>query len=138
MSSTLIVYVGPYAECLLPQNVNGRSEELADILAFETSAPDELEINCGHNGLPRVTRGGGEFWQLCCYAYFSSYSVSKPPRQLIWAQGEGDRVLDLSRIDPAEEIAWFERTYRQRLGRLADYLGARQALCWGVVSHTSP
>jgi hypothetical protein len=136
MSSTFIVYVGPYAEWILQQEL-GRTPEVAAILGYETGAPDELEINDGCAGLPKVARGGEECWCLCCYAYFSSYSVSKPPRKLIWAQGDKDGVLELSRADPAKEIAWFESTYRKRLERLADHVGAGPVLGWGVVSYTS-
>jgi hypothetical protein len=135
VSSTFVVYVGPYAEWLLQQDL-GRSEEVAAILGFETGAPDELEINEGYTGLPKVARDGRQFWRLCCYAYFSSYSVAVPPRKLRWVQGDEDGVLELSRVNPAEEIAWFESTYRKRLDRLADHVGARPVLCWGVVSYT--
>jgi hypothetical protein len=144
MSSTHTVYVGPYAEWLLDRNLNGRTDELVDILGYEGErrGPDMLEVNIGHSGLPRLKRDGRELWCLCCHPYFDKYMIEeyavRPPRNFAWGSYDArNSVLDLSQIDRAAEVSWFESTYGRRLSWLAGLLGIPPMVRWGVVSYES-
>src|SRR5262245_23935279 len=104
MSSIFGVYVGPYAEWLLSEEPR-RSGGLVDVLDYESSEPDMMEVNIGYGPPPQVVRDGETFWRLCGFPWFDDYSDHKPPRKFHWVDWDGDGVLDLSDLDPKSEMA---------------------------------
>jgi hypothetical protein len=127
MSLSVTVHVGPYAELLLPEERAHVAEALGE---FMDSVNHNLE------NPPTVEIDGEKLVRVCFAPFFSRYVPLQPPRQMHWDGGGGpanSNVVDLTDVNVADEVAWFEREFAEFLRAVADAYGQPARVRWGVV-----
>lgn len=131
MSTSVIIHVGPYAELLAPED-QARDHDLLN---------QAIETGCLNHNLEqreKVTIGDKTFARACFAPYASEDSPPehRPPRPLHWSGNYWQQdvgVVDLTEVDRAAEMAWFEQTHAEALRLLAQSYGVPVRIRWGVM-----
>jgi hypothetical protein len=135
MSMWHCLYIGPYAEWLVPaakhQGGEWNRSTLDNLvekggLCYRANMGEIPTLQKGHSLFyhytfrPRGERAGNE--------------STRPNRRMLF---DGDGVAgfdmqDLTEVNSQEEINWFAESFREELRSLADHFGEPAALRWGV------
>jgi hypothetical protein len=133
------LYVGPYAEWLVPDNKRSRAfgssevrDRLRDVLAWNFGVRGKLRglrygVGVGKQAKKRAS--------LCRHCFVPKVERPGAPDRLLFAFGAAPvmDVLDLGAVDRAAEVAWFGEAFAEELRALAEYFGAAPTLHWGLV-----
>src|SRR5262245_40141050 len=120
------VFVGPYAECLVPEAQDpglplgpGGNEWL----------PALPRCNVGGSRTPIVEHDGRRFVQYCFWSGGSGDGTAFEAS----ADGGGYGAHDLSGVRPADEVAWFKREYAAELAQMDRHFRVQPVVRWGVI-----
>jgi len=131
MGLPITVHVGPYVEFLVPEG-HSVNHDLLEVALESCGFNHNLEF------AETIVSDGVKHGRDCFAPYYSRNSPDnhKPPRSMHFSDNSGEKqvsALDLTRINVAEEIAWFERTYAAELKALAEGYGVPMHIRWGVM-----
>lgn len=88
MSSSLVVYVGPYAEWLVPEELHPAIWGRWQAIVEELQAGSEGSLDFDDYQSRRVEFDGRRFIRECWIAYFGSREEAHAPRKMRWSDHE--------------------------------------------------
>lgn len=137
MSSSLSVYLGPFAEWLVPEAkyADVREKWQALVEEFQVCETGCLDFD-PHSYTREVTIAGKRFIRECWTAFFglAASSAEPPPRKFSWYSFDDVGEWEFSGFDTEGEKQWFRETFAHQLWQLAEAYGGEPTIKWGVVA----
>ena len=149
MPGTAYIFVGPYAEWLVPQQARFPEAGQADLESEDrdSSQPDLLEdgrlfwnISYLSADPPRVEQGGQTLYQYCCGPLEPRPGAGRSPMLFRFGERFDDAshlefaVVDLLQDDRKAEVRWFREAFSDELGFLESRVfGAPPQFGWGLI-----
>jgi hypothetical protein len=133
------VYLGPFAEWLVPQKGCRKAWERAQAIADRFRVGERGGLNFDPNCFEIVKVGNNRFLRGCWTAYFPP-GAAVPPRPFHWSsppEANEQGIVEFSGFDVKQEKRWFRETFAEQLKELAEVFGGEPTIKWGVVTTLS-
>jgi hypothetical protein len=140
MSTIFSVYLGPFAEWLVPEAKYEKAREKWQALIHEFQAGEGGCLDFDQDSyMNEVVIGRKLFIRECWTAYLGLASTRSgpPPRSFHWDATDDKGVWEFSGFDIEQEKRWFQEAFAQQLKQLAEAYGAEPTIKWGVVTKFS-
>jgi hypothetical protein len=148
MSGKTHVYVGPYAEWLVPGSLTvtwvdldgrrhrGKRAEVWTKELHEIVQAGRLNLNLT-NCTPQVrSRSKVKRYQVCAYPGVTPGGARGRP--VASTDNDSANVIDLTEVDREAEIDWFRRSFRTEVDALTTYFETPlRAIRWGYIAYYS-
>ncbi len=128
MSFTQHLFVGPFAEWLVPEgNAQGLPPTDED---GEPLFAGRLRCNAQPGEPPDVVKVGRKRYHHFCYV-----PARMPPKRATYFEGEPalPGVLDVTEVDRQAKIDWFASKFEGELRALEEFYRAKPTFRWGLV-----
>ena len=140
MSTTFRVYVGPFAEWLLPANKKSdATSRRATALVDEFDSSPNGSVSFVFDESPVILIRGKRYVRECWIAFLGDAPAKTFPRKLSWAGYGGDNmgIWERSGFPIKAEIRWFKKHFAAQLEQLTAVYGFEPEIKWGVVANCS-
>ena len=132
MSTTFGVYVGPFAEWVVPKANHPRIAEQLWPLEDELPASEGGRLD-RYVLEPELVVARKRFIRECWTVGFTLRRNAKPPRKFEWDQYGEVGIWEFSGLDAKQEKDWFQWAFASQLGQLAAVYGCEPSIKWGAV-----
>jgi hypothetical protein len=136
MSRDNYLYIGPYAEWLVPTEPELFTEGVDSVFP-EVPYGGPLEWNPDINGTLTVEMDGKWFHRCCCMP--AEERAGRPEREMrfAWHCIEGEVppfvATEWGAVDRQAELAWFRTAFADELRQWAKQIGSEPTFHWGAV-----
>jgi hypothetical protein len=133
MSHIYTIYIGPYAQWMVPVGYHKKSQSPSSRAMFE-EIRGQVPCLTDSSDPPVVVQGKKQFTLECWVASFHRETRHLAPRQFSWSSSAPDlQITTFAGFDVEGELHWFRQTFDYSLEKLANYYGMPPAIHWGVV-----